>query len=125
MPFLKNLFAKKEGGTMVGNFFRGLSNKATDGLIGNGDNMIKPIDGTFTSKQELSAQIGAKLGEHLQPIVSEKTEQVLNTPTGQSVSNAIISTTLKNFLKKNWFLLLFPLSFLLYYIIKKATNRRK
>ena len=40
MGFLGGLFKKKAGGTMVGNLLRGVANKATNGILGNGAGII-------------------------------------------------------------------------------------
>jgi len=40
MGFLSGLFKKKAGGTMVGNLLRGVVNKATNGILGNGAGII-------------------------------------------------------------------------------------
>lgn len=41
MGFLSGLFKRKKGGTFVGNLIRGVANKATGGVLGNGADLAK------------------------------------------------------------------------------------
>lgn len=41
MGFFKNLFKKKKGGTLLGNLVRGVANKASGGILGNGVQLAK------------------------------------------------------------------------------------
>lgn len=42
MSFLKNIFKKKVGGTLVGNLIRIGANKLTNGILGNGAGILQP-----------------------------------------------------------------------------------
>jgi hypothetical protein len=52
--WLSNLFAKKEGGTFVGNLIRVVSSNATGGILGQGKNMIN-ADGSYGNGDQSGA----------------------------------------------------------------------
>lgn len=55
------LFSKKPGGTFFGNLLRGVANKATGGILGNGLNKIE-LGQTKTNRKLLSEPIGFSSG---------------------------------------------------------------
>lgn len=126
MPFLKSLFQKKPGGTTVGNFLRAFSNQATGGLLGTGKNMIPAENPEQTAPEnEAINTLGQTAGTLAQPYVNNVTSKVLNSPTGQTLTNTIISTAFKNWLKKNWWLFLFPLAWIVYAIANRNKNKSR
>lgn len=106
MSFLSKIFKKKKGGTLVGNLIRGVANSASGGILGNGQNM---------KKDEPSEQIQL-------PITQNPTYQA-GQNIGQKVNDAVYqipqvqqiqASVQKEWLKKNWYLLAFPLLLILY-----------
>lgn len=55
MSFFKNIFKKKPGGTFVGNLIRGVANKYSFGLLGNGAMMLK--EGETAQNNDSAARV--------------------------------------------------------------------
>lgn len=93
MSFLKNIFKKKPGGTLVGNLLRVGVNKASGGIMGTGANML-PAD-SQASVNSAAADATAAIGQ-----------AYLQTPQG----TALAQSTVMSWLKANWILIVLGLS---------------
>src|SRR5215831_11911523 len=68
-----NLFKKKPGGTLVGNFIRGVSSTASFGLLGSGKGMIPADDGSQVPEWfsgDASGQSGGGVADTIKQILS-------------------------------------------------------
>jgi hypothetical protein len=111
MGFFKKLFKRKKGGTFLGNLFRGVVNKASGGLLGNGrdlrrweakqeqkelekqqkmlldqQRMQRPPDMTNSDGFRMGAQIGGKIN-----------------PRSAEAPTASQTSKIKKFLKEKWY----------------------
>lgn len=131
MSFFKNLFKRKPGGTFFGNLLRGVANKATGGLLGNGAMMISQED---ADKRDLSdADFIAKYGKTKTNV---PVQSVQPNPNIMSVSQSLDNNTknqvndgkrqaLMETIKKRWYLVLFPVVLIIVLAIKAFKNPRK
>lgn len=96
----KDLFKRKEGGTLVGNLLRATSNKFSGGLLGNGAMKLKPGE----SVQENNAKLAVKSGAAAVAFNDMKNTGDVTKPTSANVK---LGAT-KEWLKKNWYYVLIP-----------------
>lgn len=123
------LFGKKEGGTDTGNFIRAIADQATNGLLGQGNNLIPKSGENLTESQikrnETVKQVGSVVGSYLSEkagnLVKDEVEKV-KSGNGSSLVKEVAEAgvdlgiftakeKLIQYAKKYWYVVL-PLSIL-------------
>lgn len=101
MGFLKNIFKKKPGGTLLGNLVRGVSSAATGGILGSGANRIE-VGQTQTNAQLAQAAAEAQNTTYTNPTIAglqaAAVTGVANTPQIQAAA----ATGIMEKMKQNW-----------------------
>lgn len=96
--WLKDLFAPKAGGTVVGNIIRTVASNATGGILGQGKNMTN-IDGTYGNGDNSSAmtdilasiiKVGSQTPQGQQAIADATGKVAASSVTNNSVWLIII-----------------------------------
>ncbi len=101
MGFFKNIFKKKKGGTLFGNLIRGVANKASGGVLGNGEQLAKWEAEQAQKEQEAMVQqqilnstaykAGSVIGAGAQPTI----DKVANSDGVQDAKQTLIMAWLK------------------------------
>lgn len=115
MGFLGKLFKRKKGGTLVGNLIRGVANTASGGILGNGQQLLKDEpEQKVLLPQNPTYQAGQNIGTNIN-------DQIQQIPVVvQYKQNAIVDS-----LKKNWYLVLFPVLLLLFLMWQNVKLKTK
>jgi hypothetical protein len=154
MGFLKGLFKRKPGGTLVGNLLRGVAKGASGGILGNGGMMISQFD---ADKRDLSDDDFKKrygYAKNDQRALDYATSIAMdiagsawhaglpnerfnasagNTSTStnntEKAVNSVIKTSIGQFLKKWWWATLLPfgigITAVIYFFKNKNKRRRR
>lgn len=109
MGFLKDLFKRKPGGTLLGNTLRGVTRSLTGGLLGNGALMI--------SQEEYDRKNGnSQSNPNLEALGNLVKESAMNTPQAEEEKKKAIL----DMLKKYWYVPAALLSLIVYLIVKAS-----
>ena len=117
----KDLFKRKEGGTLVGNIIRTTANSKTGGLLGNGAMMLKPGQ---TAQQSNNAMVHAAV-----KAVNDFQTDVKNAPNTKPTATSIKDYLTLSFIKSKMayiiggLVVIFGVVF--YFIRKNKTNKRR
>lgn len=140
MGFLKKIFKKKPGGTLVGNIFRGAASKITGGIS---DAFLKapalgsapaPTPEMQQATQIASSALGTMANNKLAPLAGGLVTQFANNNPSvvDAVTGALVTSAKKSLIDqaKEWFnknlwVLLFPVAGLAYFIYKKYAKPSK
>lgn len=127
MGFFKKLFKRKKGGTFFGNLIRGVSNKASGGILGSGSGLA-----AWEEKQALKEQqaminqqararhIGGKIGSQLKPHV----DKAMQSKEAKDIEKAFTAA----WFKKNWLKVIIPvvlLTILIIWLVRRGNNPRR
>ena len=101
MGFLKNIFKRKKGGTLVGNLLRGVSSAATGGILGSGAGLAaweakqdqKELE-QYRQAQLDGRQMGANLVNNV-AVPAMASANGGNTPGGNKIGQSVFFETLK------------------------------
>jgi len=140
MALLKKLFQKKPGGTFFGNLIRTTASKFSGGLS---DMVLKapPLNAPSGSVEQLKNQqqlqnvesYATPLANTLSKKLIPQLNDTLGNPNGsvKDVANSLVESasntafeTIKERLKKYWWLLLIPGGLIVFLIINKSKNRK-
>lgn len=118
MSFLKNLFRKKDGGTLVGNLFRGVTSKLTGGV----SDAINPIP-HFDSSISSNGPLGSTLGNGLGDTINQNTNYAIPNAVSDASDRAALDIAKDYFLKYWWALVAFVLG--VWYYFKYIHHAKK
>jgi hypothetical protein len=140
MALLKTLFKKKAGGTFVGNLIRSTASKFSGGisdLVLKAPPLNAPSGSTEQIKNQQQLQVVESYAKPLSQSLSKKVlpsiNNALGNPSGsvQDVATSLVESstltamqTVKQQLKKYWWVLLIPGGLIIYWIIKKVKNSK-
>lgn len=133
MGFFEDLFQRKPGGTLVGNIFRQVSSQSTDGVLGQGANLMTwaEYDLLNMSDADYVAKYGAqKNGQIVAGVVPNPDIKTLyqkqqEIQTGQATASK--NQSIGNVLKKYWWLALIPFGLIILAIVAgyKLSHNKK
>lgn len=110
MSFFKDLFKRKPGGTFVGNLIRGVANKASYGLLGNG--LFKLKEGESPDESNENAKDAIAQGVAY-------TNKVAGTDGAQK-------DVFFMYLKQYWYYVAVPFGVVVLYLMSRnKSNRRR
>ena len=125
MSFLKKIFKKKKGGTMLGNLIRGVAKKVSGGKLGTGKHMLKDDKSTEPDPKliKVGSQVGDLANQLLTPVITEaltgnpvkSIDKGLLTDTMEAVTDTAVDSFWDS-LKKKWYLLALPFGLILFAI---------
>lgn len=133
MGFFKNIFKKKKGGTFFGNLIRGVSSKATGGILGSGAELAKweaeqaQKEQDAMLKQQIENTSAYKAGSAIGLTAKPYVDGALASPPVENAKKAMIL----DWLKANWLKIIVPIVLLTGLIIwlfrrkKKRNNKQK
>ena len=141
MSFFKKLFKRKKGGTFIGNLIRGVANKATGGILGNGVGLAKweakqekkeynkavQDEVNKRLKQSQAYNQGVNYGGQAMGQLTPMTQPYVGGLAPKSYTNetAATTTSAKDWLKKNWLMIAAPLVAIVTLVLYVTKNKPK
>lgn len=119
----KDLFKRKEGGTIVGNLLRGAVHQVSGGLLGNGALMLKPGQSTAANNANAAKAAGAAAVSFTD--VANAGGGIVSAPIEQNVKAGATMQTIKNFITKYWYIALGVVGVGIYFITKGRSGGRR
>ncbi len=131
MGFFDDLLQRKPGGTLVGNIFRQVASQSTDGVLGQGANLMTWAEYDLLNMSE--ADYVAKYGTHkngqIVPGVVPNPDIKTAYQRQQEIQNGQVQTSkaqsVANVLQKYWWLVLIPFGLIIIAVLTGFTLSRK
>lgn len=112
----KDIFKRKEGGTLLGNMVRGVVNNASGGLLGNGALMLKPGQTVAANNTAAAKAVGAS---------AVTFNAVAGTSSGAAPASGSFGASVKSgavlqWIKEHWYIVALPVvGVLAWFIVRK------